>query len=338
MVTTPAVWQIFCHDMPIHLDEIAAWRLFTLEGQEKFPGIQNAPLQLVKRRDQLFTLLRTPATILLGVGGPEARLLGDQVKALVLDEHEGLTEQGRKECATTMAAQHVLSAERMLLWEPTLKLVQEADAQNLGPYHLERMVVAWQTEDKEPFEDVVLRASKEVERGVTRQERFFDAIMRQVEQCPLNAGGQSHTVTFLKGKEGEDPQSVDDLLRVVLWQGSALVVVRRATGHVAMLENAGVRLRGMEFLARMVRSKELDNLTPTGPKGWEQLGQYGSFAGWYFEKRTDGHCILLNGAPNHPEVPPTRLSDKDIQRLVLQRAFNTLFVTGWAQKHFQVRP
>lgn len=331
-----------------HLDEIFAWRLLQLYGQESLPGIENGTLAFWQgNRSDVphFEELFADNWIALGIGGGP------------FDEHGVVgTAQKQKTCCATLVAQW-LGVDQIPEVRRVLRWVEQNDLHGSGdpldfPRSINRLwaiyegnpedIIAWATTAIDALlefapdrgnpltlqgvlgalyraypdnpEFVREWASTATDSLVAETERFHTVTASEFANCATihPVSGTNLVVVAIES----DDELAARYATHLYGERLGATVVRKTTGNTQVLGNkkGGISL---ERTAALVRLAELDAKGWSGHENYDNIYSEGQMAGadeWYYDGRSQ---MLLNGSLTAPDVAPTALALHEIVSLVL---------------------
>lgn len=348
-----AEWVFYCHEVPVHDDEAAAAYILLNYGEQKYPGISKARLATLTSKDDVSALLQTSNIVMLGVGGAEAKALGDKCEAIVFDEHVLPKVELDKTCCAKMVAADVLTSSQQMLWEDVLERVCHYDRHH-APLHTIPYMVKVLQKGPNPlsFEEIVARVvTPYLDEVIRERQGFFNAIAQKTHDKKFPFGNGTVQVSFIRADDFTD---TDTLTRVCRWRGSKLILSQDQEGRTAFLASDLRLTKIMDFITKLVRTKEPDMYNaeiakmpeserpPKRPfeKNWDTLGKPGTLLpqapGWFRDAQNG--LFLVNRSGRKEEKEKTTRIPWETFCSIVDHAFNGAWMTEWANTYFGVRP
>lgn len=322
--------EIISHPGTVHLDELVVIHLLKRECEKDYPGIAKARLRLLQPDEDIIPLLKDPAKIILGRGGSQAQELGDECKALVIDEHSLPEKEQKETCAAMIAAKRLLSEQKQLLWEQILEQTCRYDRTNAPLLTVADMLETMQ-EGSSPIsiEEAYSLVSPYLDRLLNKRQAFFDAIALKTKDRDFPFGNANIRVSFV---QADDLINKNSLIQVCRWRGSKLILAQGTDKRTAFLVNDQRLEKIVSFIARLVRTKETDLSNRAFEMDWNKLGQRGTIAQapeWFLDTQNGLYVVNKEG-------PVTKIPWEILCNIV-EHAFDGAFMITWARR-FGAKP
>lgn len=305
MTKVNPIEKIVTHAKP-HLDELCAIWLLLKFGEELFPGIAEAQIELVDSFEETYGHI-DPATLeeqgVLCVGVGHGRL----------DEH--LEEGGRQEgmCAAKLVA-YVLGVDNDPALRQILNYVLQSDTEGGNETQFTMALMVKNLNDYQDAQTVIDWVSISLDAKYQQQQEF------QVARQEVKEKGEKQTVKGFQNRLVTVYSIVSDnplISQAARSLGADLIVQQKTTGNVAIFPNSRSRLKfAMIDIARLIRVAECRKNGFEPNIDWKELAGPGTVAGaekWYFAQNNGD--FLLNGSKSH-HTDPTALSMEEIMSMV----------------------
>lgn len=214
-------------------------------------------------------------------------------------------------CTLLLANSLPLNREQTEALRRLVEYVHRVDTEGGGqPFDLNALVKSLHAVGTDS-EEVVALVFKTLD-AFYAQQRDFQAALRDIRNLRgveihlvRSEEGRAQRFLFLVAKT--DHRMMAAAAMYLYKEALLAVVLKRSTGHVAILSNAAMKFPLVE-VARRVRMAELANRQlpiNTFDGHWiRQEGQMPDVPQWFYFAPGQ---MLLNGAWSHPDVPPTQL-------------------------------
>lgn len=304
--------KVLTHERP-HLDEIVAiWLLYRF-GEKMFPGVSESAhpdaIQYFKTGGQLpngktSADYENEGLLLIGVGGGR------------FDEHPSESGERKKEqCAATLVAE-ALGLSNKPEFEKILKMTSDNDLKgSADPFGIAYIAKSMHDQGVDP--SAVLRwvffalDVKCAEQRKFHYETYLEFSVAASIKKISGPFGSDISIAVIKS----DNSQMSNFARSKYGGEVSIVLQRRSTGNVAITNNQKFGIK-MTDLIRIIRVAERKSKGITTPMDWKSLEAEGRVEGaeeWWYQEKTGA---ILNGSPTASDVPPTRLSNKEIVELI----------------------
>lgn len=288
-----------------HIDEICAFWLLQMFGENLFPGVKEAPVefwstggaQLTKTADEFLN----EGTLLVGIGGG------------MFDEHPTAdTERKEGRCATTLVAEY-LDLEDDPALEFIMDFVRRDDLNgsssmfDIGSLSRKMyktcepaVVINWASMALDSVYSEQLRFAKEAAEEFGNKAKKF-ALKNGVTVVVIESNNDL-VAKFARSKRGG---------------GASVVIQKSTTGNVQIFSNRKSRIRPnmtkvIQFL-RLEEQKRKGRVVTLKPEDLRRDGTITGAEEWHYFKKGE---MLFNGSLSHPDVPPTNIDLNTIRRIV----------------------
>lgn len=301
------VTQVVVHDK-LHLDELLALWLLLRFGQEAFPGIETAVLEISGTGGKTIDGRQAEeweleGALYVGTGGGR------------FDEHR---DEGKGKCCAQLVAEALAIEDDPALGKIMDFTVRGDTKGGNHPFDIAYMVKTMHSIG-EPLAKVLSWASQALQAVYADQQRFFGALaMEFKEEARISTvpnpkeDGEPRVICAI---ESDEP-AIDRYARSKHGCDAAAVIVKNSKGQVQIYANKkkGVYLDDAAVMIRLAEQRKAGQIKTSD---WKVLAAEGNkiegAEAWYYHP--EGR-FLLNGSLTAPNVPPTLLSLNEIMDLV----------------------
>ncbi len=299
-------------------DTLVAYFLLTRFGKDKFPGIENAPLEFWTElpANKSASDLEKEGYLLMDMGGG------------TLDHHR-LGEFNKKLCCSDLVARTLGIAGRPEL-QKMLQWARRSDLEGKGTisrdlidraFGLAGLLTALNKTYPGQSLKVLNMSLPLIEAHYQQEFQKYQEFPKEYEMALENGTAKEFNATQY-GKqlkiifiESGNP-SLAGFLRAKI--GGDLIVQKAPTGHVNFIANqkSGLQLHKLARTIKLLEAEANEIILNIGDlKELELPGRTDGLPHWYYDTRAN---TLQNGGVNPQKIPPTKLSIEDIELAVKQ--------------------